>query len=42
MTRAAFIRSHVKIHLVRFAKQFLLEPTNHAGKRQLPPFLQLL
>ena len=36
------IRSHVKIHLVRFAKQFLMDPTNHAGKRQLPTFPQLL
>ena len=42
LTRAAFIRSHVKIHLVSFAKQCLLEPTHHAGKRRLPPFPQLL
>ena len=34
-TRVAFIRSNVKIHLVRFANQCPLEPINHAGKRQL-------
>ena len=38
LTRAAFIRSHVKTHLVRFAKRCLLEPTHHAGQRRLPPF----
>ena len=41
-TRVAFIRSNVKIHLVRFANQCPLDPINHAGKRQLPPSTQLL